>query len=129
MTDEVAERPDVVLHFCRECQRVTYEPRDSLPKSVIEPLDGVSVASVLGDCLVRRRRNHANVGGVLIGIAGRAVTGPRRNLRPELLSAIPAAIPNVEGQDLARLLNHGAPDPTRVRFLLYEAAELIRFPL
>ena len=38
MTDEVADRPDVILHFLGECERATPEPRDSLPEGVVKPL-------------------------------------------------------------------------------------------
>ena len=84
---------------------------------------------MFGDCLALRSRNHSDVGGILVSIEGRAFTVPRGNLRLEWLGAVPAAIPNVAGQDLARLLLQGEPDPPRVRFLLYEAPEFIRLSL
>jgi hypothetical protein len=39
VTDEVADRPDVILHLLRECQSAAHQPREPLPECIIEPLD------------------------------------------------------------------------------------------
>ena len=42
MTDEVAGRPDVIIHLLRECQSAVHQPREPLPECIIEPLDNAA---------------------------------------------------------------------------------------
>jgi hypothetical protein len=47
VTDEVADRRDVMHRFLGECERARTSCEDSLPECVDEPLDGVGVAGGL----------------------------------------------------------------------------------
>jgi len=42
VTDEVAGRPDVIIHLLRECQSAVHQPREPLPECIIEPLDNAA---------------------------------------------------------------------------------------
>jgi hypothetical protein len=50
-----------------------------------------------------------------------------RDLGPQLLSALPTTIANMEGNNLTGFGVHGNPDPVLVGSLPYEAPHLVGF--
>jgi hypothetical protein len=65
VTDEVADRPDVILHPLRECQSAAHQPREPLPECIIEPFDkAAACVSFLGaDNLIAKRERRAPCAG------------------------------------------------------------------
>src|SRR5215831_16542553 len=104
MADEVFDGTDVVRQVFREGQRVTDEAGDALPQRVIEALNMIGFAGVLCDGFVLRRGNDPGVDRILIRIEGRLRTVHRWQVGPQLFLTRVAAIPDVEGNDLPRLL-------------------------
>ncbi len=85
----------------------------------------IRFTGTLSDSLMLGRRKHTGVSRVAIGIECRALTIHCGNPGPELLGTGLAAVANMKGQDLARLLIHGKPDLALVRFFLHETPQLV----
>src|SRR5437870_9659178 len=82
---------------------------------------------VLRDGFVTRRRNHTLIHLIEIRVEYRLLLIRLRYVGPQLFSTLPTSVPDVEGDDLARLGIHRDPDPLLVGFLLYEAPHRIGF--
>ena len=76
--------------------------------------------------LSARRRKISNH-YILIGVKRRVLTVGRRNLCPQALRTASAAIPYVEGNDLAAGGVHGNPEPLFIGFFLHKAGHFIGF--
>jgi hypothetical protein len=76
-----------------------------------------------------RRRNHAFVYYILVGVKCGVLTIGHRNLCPEALGTPTTAVPHVKRDHLAACGIHCDPDPLLVRLLLHKAAHFIRFHL
>src|SRR5215510_1038306 len=129
MADEAFNGTDMVRQLLREGQSITDEAGDALPHRVIEALDMIGFAGLLGDGFVLRRGNDPGVDRILIRIEGRLLAVHRRQIGPQLFRALMTAITDVEGNDLPRLLVHRDPHPLRVGLFRHEAPHLIRFHL
>ena len=97
MADEVFDSTDMVRQLLREGQSVTDVAGDTLPHSVIEALDMIGFAGLLGDGFVLRRGNDPGVDRILIRIEGRLLAVHRRQIGPQLFRALMTAITDVEG--------------------------------
>jgi hypothetical protein len=80
----------------------------------------VGFPGVLTDGFVLRSRDDANGGRIVVRMEYRLLTIPLRNVGLQLFGAVPTAVPDVEGNDLARLPVPGNPHPLRVGLLLHE---------
>ena len=129
MTYKIFDGTDVVRQRFREGESVTDEAGDALPHGVMEALNMIGCAGVLRDGLVLCRRNDPSVDRLWLRIACRPLTVHRRQIRPQRLRARVIAIPDMEGQDVPRLLVHGDPPPWLVRFFRHDAPYLIHFHL
>ena len=129
MADEVFNGTDMVRQLLREGQSVTDEAGDALPHGVIEALNMMGFAGVLRNGFVLRCRNDPCIDGILIRIKRRLLPGDRRQIGPQLFRTLVTAIPDVERNDLPRLLVHRDPYPLLVGLFCHEAPPLIRFHL
>jgi hypothetical protein len=87
----------------------------------------IGFARFLRDGAMLHRRDHALRDGILVRMKRRLFPIYEGNLGPERLSALVAAIPDMQRNALAGGRIHGYPDPLLVRFLLYKALHLVGF--
>jgi hypothetical protein len=127
VADEISYGTNVVGQFLGERQRFAYETGQTLPQRVVEAFDVIGFPGLFRNSLVPRRRNHACVGFVLIRMKPGLLAIRHRDIGPQLFSALPTAIPHVEGNNLTGLGVHGNPDPLLVGSLPYEAPHLVGF--
>jgi hypothetical protein len=78
---------------------------------------------------VLRSGNHPFVHHILIGVKRGVLTVRFRNLRPQALGTLAAAITHVKGNHLPCCGVHGDPNPLLVCFLLDKAGHCIGFHL
>lgn len=89
----------------------------------------IGCAGVFRDRFVPLCWNHPCIGVVLIRLARRLRAVRLRQVRPQLFRAVTAAIADVKGNDLTRLLVHGDPDPLPIGLLLHETPHFVGFRL
>ena len=129
MADEELDGTDMVREFVGKRQRLTYQAGNALSQRVVEALDVIGFAGQLADRPVLRCGNHPFVYHVLIGVKRGVLPLRFRNLRPESLGTLAAAITHVKGNHLASCGIHGDPNSLLVGLLLYKAGHFIRFHL
>jgi hypothetical protein len=127
VADEISYGTNVVGQFLGERQRFAYETGQTLPQRVVEACNVMGFPGLFRDRLVPLRRDHAFVGLILIGVKPGLLAIRHRDLSPQLLSALPTTIPDVEGNNLAGFGVHGNPDPLPVGSLPYETPHLVGF--
>jgi hypothetical protein len=123
----VAEEILYGTNFLGERQRFAYEAGQTLPQRVVEAFDVIGFPGMFRHSLVPLRRHHACVGCVRIRMKPGLLAIRPRDIGPPLLSALPTAIPHVEGNHLTGFGVHGHPDPWLVGSLPYEAPPLVGF--
>ena len=111
MAYEIFDGTNMVRQLFGKGEGVTNEPGDALPHRVIEALDMIGFAGLLRDGFVLCCWNDPCVDSLLIGIECRPLAVHRRKIGPQLFRALMTAIPDVEGNDLPRLLVHRDPHP------------------
>ena len=89
----------------------------------------VRFAGQLANGLVLRSGNDTDINYILIRIKRRLLPVDRRQIGPPLFRTLVTAIPDVERNDLPRLLVHRDPYPLLVGLFCHEAPHLIRFHL
>jgi hypothetical protein len=129
VTDEELYGTNMVRELLGKRQCLTYQAGNVLSQRVVEALDVISCAGQFADRPVLRGRNHPFVHRVLIGVKRGVLTVRFRNLRPQSLGTLAAAITHVKGNYLASCGIHGEPNPLLVGLLLDKAGHFIRFHL
>jgi hypothetical protein len=108
---------------------LAHQTRNSLSQRVVETLDMMGFAGQLADGSMLCRRHDTFVHHLLIRVQHGVLALCSRNLGPQALGTLAAAIPAMEGHHLTRLGIHGDPDPLRVRLLVDKTGHFIRFHL
>jgi hypothetical protein len=117
------------LKLLRKCQHLARQTGHALPQGVVARLDMIGLTCHFADRLMLRRGNDPLIHHMLIGVKCGVVTVHQRNLDPQTLGTLAAAIPHMKGNDLTCLGVHRDPNPLLVALLLHEARHFVRFDL
>jgi hypothetical protein len=102
--------PKVLRDALGNSHRAAYEPGDPLTQGVVELRALVSFPGELGTSSVLGSGTHASVSRRLLRMLYRPLTIPSPSPGPQVCGSVLAAVPDLEGTDLARLCIHGDPD-------------------
>src|SRR6266545_5171349 len=111
MADAIFDGTDMIGQFFGKRQRVADSTRDTLPQRLVEAFNMIGLPRVLRDGLVPRRRNHPLIHRREIRVEYRLLLIRLRYVGPQVFSTLPTSVPDVAGDDLARLGIHRDPDP------------------
>jgi hypothetical protein len=101
VADEEFDGTDVGRQLFGEREGIAHQTGNTLPQGVIEAFGVIGFARFLRDGSVPLRRNHTRVGFILVRMKRGLFPLYRRDLGPQLLGTLMAAIPDVKRNDLA----------------------------
>ena len=117
VADEVTDRADVVGQVLRKGQRRAHQTREPLPQGAVEPFNMIGVSGLLGDHPVLGLGNDPAVRRISVCVKRRVLAIDGRELVPEPLRTLAAAIADMKRKALAAAGVQGQPQPLLLAFL------------
>ena len=123
--DKVPNGANMIGEFFRERQRLSDEPGNRLSEGAIKAFDMIGFPGFFTYSAMALGGNYGFVRRPKIGITDRALPINGWQRRPEGLSAFPAAIPDMDPDDLAGIAVDRQPNPLFIIAVLNERPQFV----